>query len=395
MEDRRVYLDNNATTPLHPDVKKVLKEAFEIYGNASSMHSFGREAKATLDDARNRIAKFINAQADEIIFVGSGSEANNTVLNMVSCCSAICDSTCKGRHQSIISQIEHPCILETSKCVQQKGASIIHVGVDKYGKLNMDELREKISDKTMLISIMMANNEIGTMQDIKTIVEIVHANGALFHTDAVQAVGKISVDVKELDVDFLSFSAHKIYGPKGVGALYAKNGVPFCPFITGGHQERGRRAGTENTLGIIGMASAMDARAKEMIPEAERLVKLKHRLRDAIEKNVPDISFNGHPEDSLPGTLNVSFKGAEGEAVLLYLDIEGIAVSTGSACASGSLAPSHVLLATDADHERAHGAIRFSLGRETDESDIDYVIERLPAVIKKVRSMSSTYSNKR
>ncbi len=395
MKNRRVYLDNNATTPLHPDVKETLKGAFEIFGNASSLHSFGRQAKVALDNARNQIAEFINGQADEIIFVGSGSEANNTVLNMVSCCSAICESKCKGRHQSIISTIEHPCILETSKCIQQKGASVIQIGVDKYGKLNIDELRDKISEKTMLVSIMMANNEIGTTQDIKSIVDIAHSNGALFHTDAVQAVGKIPIDVKELDIDFLSFSAHKIYGPKGVGALYAKNGAPFCPFITGGHQERGRRAGTENTLGIIGMASAMKARAKEMTSEAARLVKLKHKLRDAIKKQIQDISFNGHSEDSLPGTLNVSFKGAEGEAILLYLDMEGIAVSTGSACASGSLDPSHVLLAMDADRERAHGAIRFSLGRETDEGDIDYVMEKLPAVIKKVRSMSSTYSNKR
>lgn len=393
-KSRRIYLDNNATTPLHPDVKKALKEAFEIFGNVSSLHSFGREAKAALDDARNRIAVFVNAQADEIIFVGSGSEANNTVLNMVSCCSAICENKCKGRHQTIISQIEHPCILETSKCIQQKGVPVIQVGVDKYGKINMDELKDKISDKTMLVSIMMANNEIGTIQDIKTIVKITHDNGALFHTDAVQAVGKIPVDVKELDIDFLSFSAHKIYGPKGVGALYAKNGAPFCPFITGGHQERGRRAGTENTLGIIGMASAMDVRNREMLAEAERLIKLKHRLGEAIKAGIPDVSFNSHPKDSLPGTLNVSFKGAEGEAILLYLDLEGIAVSTGSACASGSLDPSHVLLAIGIEPEKAHGAIRFSLGRETTDNDIDHVIDKLPLVISKVRDMSSVYSER-
>jgi len=395
MKNRRVYLDNNATTPLHPDVKTALSEAFEIFGNASSLHSFGREAKAALDNARNRIAAFINAQPDEIIFVGSGSEANNTVLNMVSCCSAICDSQCKGRHESIISQIEHPCILETSKCIQQKGASIAQVSVDKYGKINMGELKKKISDKTMLVSIMMANNEIGTIQDIKAIAKITHENGALFHTDAVQAVGKLPVDVKDLDVDFLSFSAHKIYGPKGIGALYAKNGAPFCPFITGGHQERGRRAGTENTIGIIGMASAMEARAKEMFSEEARLIKLKQRLWSAIKAGIPEVSLNGHPEDSLPGTLNVSFKGAEGEAMLLYLDIEGIAISTGSACASGSLEPSHVLLATGIGPEKAHGAIRFSLGRETTDDDIDYLMDKLPSVISKVRNMSSAYSGKK
>ncbi len=394
MKSRRVYLDNNATTPLHPDVKRALSEAFDIFGNASSLHSFGREAKVALDSARNRIATFINAQDDEVIFAGSGSEANNTVLNMISCCSAICDTKCKGRHQSIISKIEHPCILETSKCVQQKGVSVVQVGVDEYGKIDIDELKENISDNTMLVSIMMANNEIGTIQDMKTIVKLAHDKGALFHTDAVQSVGKIPVDVKELDVDFLSFSAHKIYGPKGIGALYAKSTAPFCPFITGGHQERGRRAGTENTLGIIGMASAIAARAKEMGPEAERLVRLKHRLGEAIKAGIPDASFNGHPKDSLPGTLNVSFSGAEGEAILLYLDIEGIAVSTGSACASGFLDPSHVLLATGIGPEKAHGAIRFSLGRETTDNDIDYVMEKLSSVISKVRNMSSAYSKK-
>lgn len=395
MKPGRIYLDNNATTPLHPDVKKALKGAFENFGNASSLHKFGRQAKNALDKARIRIAEFINSKPDEIIFVGSGSEANNTVLNMVSCCSSRCDIKCEGRHQTIISVIEHPCILETSKCIQQKGAPVIHIGVDKYGKLDIGQLKDKISGKTTLVSIMMANNEIGTIQDIKKIAKIAHSHGALFHTDAVQAVGKIPVDVKSLDVDFLSFSAHKIYGPKGVGALYVREGIPFCPFIMGGHQERGRRAGTENTLGIVGMAAAIEARSREMYPEAERLVKLKARLRNFIGEEIPGVCFNGHPEDSLPGTLNVSFNGAEGEAVLLYLDIEGIAVSTGSACASGSLDPSHVLLATGIGAEKAHGAIRFSLGRETTDSDIDYVIGKLPEVIKKVRDMSSAYSGSR
>ncbi len=394
MKSRRVYLDNNATTPLHPEVKKALKDAFDTFGNASSLHSFGREAKEALDNARGSIAGFINARPEEIIFMGSGSEANNTVLNMVSCCSSICDGACKGRHKTVVSLIEHPCIIEASKCVQQRGASVEHVGVDKHGKINIDELKDKISGNTMLVSIMMANNEIGTIQDIKMIAKLAHDKGALFHTDAVQAVGKIPVDVKELGADFLSFSAHKIYGPKGVGALYAKEGAPFCPFITGGHQERGRRAGTENTLGIIGMASAINARAKEMSPEAERLLKLKARLRKAIEENIPDVLFNGHPDDSIPGTLNVSFEAAEGEAVLLYLDIEGIAVSTGSACASGSIDPSHVLLATGIGPEKAHGAIRFSMGRETIDNDIDYVIDKLPGVIRKVRDMSSIYIKK-
>ena len=394
MKNRRVYLDNNATTPLHPEVKKAVNESMAIYGNASSLHSFGREAKAAIESARADIASFINAESDEIVFVGSGSEANNTILNMVSCCSAICGSKCGGRHQVVISDIEHPCIIETSKCIEQKGVSIIRTGVDRYGKVDIDKLKDIITEKTMLVSIMMANNEIGTIQDIKKISDIAHIKGALFHTDAVQAVGKVPVDIKALGVDFLSFSAHKIYGPKGIGALYAKAKAPFCPFIRGGHQEKGRRAGTENTIGIIGMAAAIGCRKKEMDKEAQRLTRLKERLKTFIENKIADISFNGHPKDSLPGTLNVSFKGAEGEAMLLYLDIEGIAVSAGSACASGSLDPSHVLLATGIGAEEAHGAIRFSLGRETTDSDIDYVIEKLPLVIKKVRGISSAYSKK-
>jgi cysteine desulfurase len=394
MKNRIVYLDNNATTPLHPDVKKTINKSIDIFGNASSLHSFGRASKAAIESARADMASFINAQADEVVFVGSGSEANNTILNMVSCCSAICGSKCNGRHQVAISDIEHPCIIETSKCIEQKGVAVIRVGVDRHGKVDIDKLKDIITDKTMLVSIMMANNEIGTIQDVKKIADIAHSKGALFHTDAVQAVGKIPVDVENLGVDFLSFSAHKIYGPKGIGALYAKSKAPFCPFIRGGHQEKGRRAGTENTIGIIGMAAAIASRKKEMLPEAEKLIKLKARLRNYIKDNIPDTNFNGHAEDSLPGTLNVSFKGAEGEAMLLYLDMEGIAVSTGSACATGSLDPSHVLLATGIGAEEAHGAIRFSLGRETTDSDIDYVIEKLPLVIAKVRSISSAYSKK-
>jgi cysteine desulfurase len=391
MKNKRIYLDNNATTPLHPDVKKAINGSLEVFGNASSLNSFGREAKALIESARADIASFINAESDEIVFVGSGSEANNTILNMVSCCSAICGSKCSGRHQVIISSIEHPCIMETSNCIEQKGVAVFRQEVDRHGKIDIAKLRDAITEKTMLVSIMMANNEIGTIQDIRQIADIAHSKGALFHTDAVQAVGKIPVDVKDLDVDFLSFSAHKIYGPKGIGVLYAKKKAPFCPFIRGGHQERGRRAGTENTIGIVGMAAAIKCRKNEMHPEAERLKKLKNKLKIFIKDNITDISFNGHPEDSLPGTLNVSFKGSEGEAMLLYLDIEGIAVSTGSACASGSLDPSHVLLATGIGAEQAHGAIRFSMGRETTEPDIDYVIEKLPAVINKVRSMSSAY----
>jgi len=394
MPKRYVYMDNNATTPLHPEVKKAITKAMDIFGNASSFHSFGRKARDIIEEARDNIASFIGSDASEILFVGSGSEANNTVFNMLACPSGdhgTCRFACTGKRQVITSQIEHPCIIESSKCIRDKGVPVVHLGVDKYGKINIEELKEKISDKTGLVSVMLANNEIGTIQDVKEIAEIAHKHGALTHTDAIQAIGKVPVNVRDLNVDLFSISAHKIYGPKGIGALYVKEGTPFCTFIRGGHQEKGRRAGTENTLGIIGLSKAIDMLRKEMDANTKRFSMLKQRLRDGIKKDISDIRFNGHPEDCLPNTLNVSFEGSEGEAILLYLDQEGIAVSTGSACASGSLDPSHVLLATGLGAEFAHGSIRFSLGRENTEQDVDYVLQKLPIVIEKIRKMSSAY----
>ena len=389
---KQIYLDNNATTPLHPEVKKAMTEAMDIFGNPSSMHSFGREARKRVEAAREAVAKFIGAHSDEIIFVGSGSEANNTVLSLFSCCSGKCGHPIKCNAEIITSVIEHPCILESSKCVADRGVSIKYLKVDKYGKVSHDELAAYLKNGGVgLVSIMTANNEIGTIQDIKALAEMAHANGALFHTDAVQAVGKMPIDVKDLGVDFLTISAHKIYGPKGIGALYVKKGVPFCPFIRGGHQERGKRAGTENTLGIIGFGKAVQMRAAEMDAEHRHFIELKAMLKKGIEATIPDIKFNGHPQDSLASTLNVSFAGAEGEAILLYLDLEGIAVSTGSACASGSLDPSHVILATGVDVEYAHGSIRFSMGRETKKEDIEYVLSKLPMVIQMIRGMSTAY----
>ena len=391
MANRHIYLDYNATTPLHPEVKKIMVEAMEVFGNPSSLHFFGRRAKQWLEQAREEISSFIGAHPEELIFVGSGSEANNTVLSIFSCPSDKYKCLCTGKNEIITTKIEHPCILETSKCLELRNVKISYLDVDRYGKINPEQLKNMISERTGLVSVMMANNEIGTIQDVKKIAEIVHERGALFHTDAVQAVGKIAVNVIDLGVDFLTISGHKIYGPKGIGGLYVRKGVPFCPFIRGGHQEKGRRAGTENTLGIIGLGKAIQMRAKEMKAEAEKLLKLKAKLKQGIEKNISGVQFNGHPDDCLPGTLNVSFEGAEGEAILLYLDLEGIAVSTGSACASGSLDPSHVLLATGIPVESAHGSIRLSLGRDTKEEDIDYLLVVFPKVIKKIRSMSTVY----
>ena len=391
MPERQVYFDNNATTPLHPAVKKTLVDAMDLYGNPSSLHAAGRLAREAVEEVRERVAEFIGATPDEVIFAGSGSEANNTVLSIPTCASKGCDCVMHESTEVVTSAIEHPCILETANCLGERGVSVRYVGVDRYGRVDPEELRRTITGHTRLVSIMMANNEVGTIQEIKTLAAIAHEHGALFHTDAVQAVGKVPVDVRELDVDFLTLSAHKIYGPKGVGALYIRKGAPFCPLIRGGHQEMGRRAGTENTLGIIGLGKAIELRSQEMEEEEKRLLGLKAALRQGIEEKIPDVHFNGHPTASLPGTLNVSFDGAEGEAILLYLDLEGIAVSTGSACASGSLEPSHVLLATGCPIERAHGSIRISLGRENTMADVERMLTVLPSVIERVRRMSTGY----
>lgn len=394
MEHRTVYLDNNATTPLHPEVKKTLIEGLEIFGNPSSMHAFGREAREKIEGARKNVATFIGAAPEEILFVGSGSEANNTVLSLLRCDSTSCACALSQRPDLITTAIEHPCVLNTARNLGRNGHKVHYLEVDGYGRIDLDELARTLSPSVGLVSIMTANNEIGTIQDIREAARLTHEAGALFHTDAVQAVGKIPIDVKDLDVDFLTLSGHKIYGPKGVGALYVKKGAPYCPLILGGHQEFGRRAGTENSLGIIGLGKAVEIRALEMEAEEKRLLEMKNALKEGIAASIPDVLFMGHPEHSLPGTLNVSFAGAEGEAILLYLDLAGIAVSTGSACASGSLDPSHVIMATGVPVENAHGSIRISLGRENTMDDVAYVLEKLPPIIARIREMSTVYRRK-
>ncbi len=388
MNERTIYLDNNATTPLHPEVIKELTNSFNIYGNPSSMHFFGREAIDRVDWARDKIAGLINADKYEIIFTAGGSESNNMVLKHF-----LKTSASKDRNKLITSVIEHPSVLETVRELGKEGMEAVFVGVDRKGRVNIDELEKVVDDKTALVSIMLANNEIGTIEDIRKIAAIAHKHGALMHTDAVQALGKIKVDVDNLGVDFLSFSGHKFYGPKGVGGLYIKKGLKISSFIHGGHQEKGLRAGTINGPGIAGVGKAAEIAVLELEAESLRLIKMRDRLEAGLLTAIPDIYINGDTDNRLPGTLNISFPGAEGESILLYLDLKGVAVSTGSACATGSLEPSHVLIATGVDIENAHGSIRFSFGRFNVEEDVDYVLSILPGIIEKIRSMS-TFSKK-
>jgi len=387
----RIYFDHNATTPLHPEVKTAITDALDIFGNPSSLHEDGRIARILVENAREKVASLINADPREIMFVGSGSEANNTVLSLVSCTGAGCGLHPPADSNLVTSTIEHPCILETSKCLQNRGINIKYAGVDGRSLINMDELRHAVTENTSLVSIMMVNNETGAVQDIEQALNIAHASGALFHTDAVQAVGKIPIDVKKLKVDFLTISAHKIYGPKGVGALFVRSGTPFCPLIRGGHQEMGRRAGTENTLGIVGLGKAVEMRGIEMESEAQRLKELNRLLRDGISDRIENIHFNSDTECCLHSTLNVSFEGIEGEALLLYLDMQGVEVSTGSACASGSLDPSHVLMEMNLPIEFSHGSLRMSIGRSTTRDEVEYVLNVLPGIVAKLRGMSTVY----
>jgi cysteine desulfurase len=387
---RKVYIDYNATTPLKPEVKAEIINSLDIFGNASSMHQAGRQARARIEEARRAVARLIGAQPREITFTSGGSETNNTVFQ--SMCLAACGQNeifKTERNEFIISAVEHPCVLNSAAHLKNTGFKVIVIPVDQYGKLKIDELKKALNDKTLLVSVMAANNEIGTVQDIKEITALVKQAGAFMHCDAVQAVGKIKVDAAEWGVDYLTVSAHKIYGPKGVGAMYVRKGAPVLPLIHGGHQEDGLRAGTYNNTGIIGFGKAAEIAFSEVDKYQKTFIPLREKLRISLVNTIPDIKVNGHSTDVLPNTLNVSFPGAEGESILLSMDMLGIEASTGSACASGSLEPSHVLLATGAGPELAHGSIRFSLGWGVTGEDIEYIIEKLPPVIAKLRAWST------
>ena len=386
---KKVYIDYNATTPIRPEVKAAMIEDMEIFGNASSMHASGRLARGRIEQARLLIGDLVGAKNGTIIFTSGGSESNNMVFNAMRLIVEGAGSRTDKRDEFLTTAIEHPCVMNSALNLKNNGYKVNILPVDQYGKLKMDELEKFLGEKTLFVSVMAANNEIGTVQDIKEICGLVKKSGAYMHIDAVQAAGKIPINADDLGVDYLTVSAHKIYGPKGVGALYVKKGAPVYALVQGGHQEDGLRAGTYNNNGILGFGKAAQLAAGEVEKYGLEMSALRDRLSLGLVKNIPNIRINGHPKDILPNTLNVSFPGAEGEAILLSMDMQGIEASTGSACASGSLEPSHVLMATGLGPELAHGSIRFSLGRGITESDIDYIIEVLPPIISRLRAMST------
>ena len=380
---KRVYLDYTATTPTRPDVVKAMLPYFtDVFGNPSSIHSYGQEGKEAIEEARVKVAELIGAQDEEIVFTSGGTEADNFALKGVAYANEK-----KGNH-IIASPIEHHAVMETCKFLEQRGFRVTFLPVDEYGLVDPDDVRRAITSETILISVMHANNEIGTIEPIAEIGKLAREAEICFHTDAVQTVGHIPVDVDEFGVDLLSLSAHKLYGPKGVGALYIRKGTKLTPFMHGGEQERRRRAGTENIPGIVGLGKAVELVRQEMSEEAERLTLLRDRLIKGLMEQIDRVHLNGHPRARLPNNVNVSIDFVEGESMVLNLDLEGICASTGSACSSASLEPSHVLLATGVLPEQAHGSLRLTLGRWTIEEDIQRVLEVLPRIVAKLRAMS-------
>ena len=386
---KKVYLDYAATTPCDPLVLAAMEPYFfDKFGNASSIHAFGQEAKKAIEDSRETLASFLGAKPDEIIFTSGGTESNNNAIFGVA--GALGE---KGNH-IITTAIEHHAVSEPCKFLEKKGFKITFVPVDKYGLVDPEEIKKAITDKTVLISVMHANNEIGTIQPITEIGEIARAKGICFHTDAVQTVGHIPTKVNDLNADLLSLSAHKFYGPKGVGALYVRKGTRLERFLYGGDQEKGKRASTHNTPVIVGLGKAIELSSSQMDKETELQIALRDKLIKVIPEKIPEVFLNGHPTKRLPNNVNFSIKYIEGESILLSLDMLGIAASTGSACTSSSLEPSHVLLAIGLPHEIAHGSLRVTMGRWTKKEDVDYLLDNLPPVVGKLRAMSPLYEKK-
>ena len=385
----RIYMDNAATTRVKPEVRDAMLPFYdEVFGNPSTIYYYGREAHKALDHARQQVAAAIGADKDEIYFTSCGTESDNWAIK-----GAAFAHQKKGNH-IITSAIEHHAVLHTCAWLEKHGFEVTYLPVDEYGRVNPADVEKAITDKTILITIMFANNEIGTIQPIAEIAKIAKAHNVLFHTDAVQAVGAVPINVHELGVDMLSLSGHKFHGPKGVGALYIRRGVRIDINQQGGAQERGKRGGTENMAQIVGLGKAIEMATADVEGHAKKLAHMRDRLIDGILAEIPDVKLNGHRTERLPNNVNVSIRYIEGEALLLRLDLAGIAASSGSACTSGSLDPSHVLLAIGLPHEVAHGSLRLSLGDFNTEHDVDVVLEKLPEIVKTLRDMSPLYADR-
>jgi cysteine desulfurase len=380
---KRVYLDYAATTPTHPEVVKAMLPYFtEMFGNPSSIYSYGQEAKEAIEAARAQVARLINARTEEIVFTSGGTEADNLALKGMAFA-----NEAKGNH-IITSTIEHHAVLESAKFLEQRGFRVTYLPVDKYGLVDPSDVKKAITSKTTLVSVMHANNEVGTIEPIAEIGRITREAGVYFHTDAVQTVGHIPVDVNKLGVDLLAMSAHKLCGPKGVGALFIRKGTKIISLLHGGEQERRRRASTENVPGIIGLGKAAELAQKEMDDEARRLTLLRDKLSKSLLERIEHTQLNGHPTQRLPNNVNISVEYVEGESMCLNLDLEGICASTGSACSSASAEPSHVLLAIGLPPQQAHGSLRFTLGKWTTDEDVERVPDILSRIVSKLRAMS-------
>lgn len=383
-----IYVDNAATTKLNEDVlKSMMPYLTDYYGNASSVYTIGQQSRMALDEAREKIAKLIGAEPKEIFFTGCGSESDNWAIK-----GAALKNQNKGKHL-ITSAIEHHAVLHCFQNLEKMGFSVTYLPVDSDGLVSVDDVKNAITDQTTLISIMTANNEIGTIQPIEEIAKIAKEKGVIFHTDAVQAVGHIPVDVKTLGVDMLSASAHKFEGPKGVGFLYVKKGTKVEQFMHGGAQENNKRAGTENVAGIVGMARALEIATENLEANMDKCLKLRNKYIDLVKSKIDHIRINGHLEKRLPGNANISFEFIEGESLLLSLDMMGIAASSGSACTSGSLDPSHVLLAIGLPHGIAHGSLRVSFSHNNTEAEVDEIVEKLVGIVQRLRDMSPLYED--
>jgi len=375
---RRVYLDHNASTPVHPEVLAEMLPYFgEVFGNPSSIHAFGREAREGMDRARERVASFLNVSPQEIVFTSGGTESDNFALKGL--------AGARGEGHIITSQVEHHAVLRAARALEAQGFDLTVVGVDEFGMVDPDDVRRAIRPDTVAISIMHANSEVGTLQPVEAIGRIARERGVPFHVDAVQTFGKLPIDVNALGVDVLSFSAHKIYGPKGVAGVFIRKGTKMVAVQHGGEHERRRRAGTENVAGIVGLGKAVEVRARDMQSEAPRIAALRDRLWEGVWARIPEVRLSGHPTQRLPGTASLLFRHVESESIVLGLDLKGIGVSAGSACTSGNVEPSHVLVAMGVSVDWAMGAVRCSLGRSTSAEDIDYVVECIEPLVRKLR----------